>query len=69
MGSVEYTFIAWTAASKEFELQLCYYVHFRTNTIEKSINPFILPALGLIVSAFLQGGSFGIEYPIKVDIL
>ena len=29
----------------EFELQLCYYVYFRTNTIGKGINPLILPAV------------------------
>ena len=37
----------------EFELQLCYYVHFRTNTLEKCMNPLILPAIGQIVQ--LQG--------------
>ena len=30
----------------EFELQSCYYVHFWTNTLGKSMNPFILPAMG-----------------------
>ena len=29
-----------------FELQSRYYVHFRTNTIEKGMNPLILPAMG-----------------------
>ena len=28
-----------------FELRLFYYVHFSTNTLGKSINPFILPLL------------------------
>ena len=29
----------------EFDLQSCYYVHFRTNTLRKGINPLILPAM------------------------
>ena len=30
----------------EFELQSRYYVHFRTNTLGKAMNPLILPAIG-----------------------
>ena len=30
----------------EFKLQLCYYIHFRTNTLGKGINPFIPSAMG-----------------------
>ena len=30
----------------EFELQLCYYIHFRTNTLGKGMNFLILPAMG-----------------------
>ena len=30
----------------KFKLQLHYYVHFRTNTLGKDMNPFILPAMG-----------------------
>ena len=30
----------------EFILQSCYYVHFRANTLEKGMNPLILPAMG-----------------------
>ena len=30
----------------EFELQSCYYVHFRANTLGKGMNPLILPAMG-----------------------
>ena len=30
----------------EFELQSCYYVHFRTNTLGKGMNLLILPAMG-----------------------
>ena len=33
----------------EFVLQSRYYVHFRTNTLGKGINPLILPAMGYIV--------------------
>ena len=29
----------------EFELQLCYNVHFGTNTLGKSMKPFIHPAM------------------------
>ena len=25
----------------KFELQLCYYIHFQTNALEKGMNPFI----------------------------
>ena len=31
---------------REFELQPCNYVHFRTNTLGKSMNPFISPSIG-----------------------
>ena len=31
---------------REFVLQSRYYVHFRTNTLEKGMNPLILPAMG-----------------------
>ena len=30
----------------EFELQTRYYVHFRTNTLGKGMNPLILPVMG-----------------------
>ena len=30
----------------EFELQSCYYVHVRTNTLGKVMNHLILPAMG-----------------------
>ena len=30
----------------EFELQSRYYVHFQANTLGKSTNPVILPAMG-----------------------
>ena len=30
----------------EFELQLHYYIHFRTNALGKGLNPLILPAMG-----------------------
>ena len=34
----------------EFGLQLNYYIYFRIDTIEDSMNPFIPPAVGKIVS-------------------
>ena len=27
----------------EFELQLCYYIHFQTNTLRKGMNSLIIP--------------------------
>ena len=30
----------------KFKLQSCYYILFRTNTLEKDMNPLILPAMG-----------------------
>ena len=32
--------------SSKFELQSNYYIHFRTNTLGKGMNPLILPAMG-----------------------
>ena len=34
---------------RDFELQSRYYVHFRTKTLWKGMNPLILPAMGWIV--------------------
>ena len=34
----------------KFEILLCYYVHFRKNTLGKGMNLLILPAMGEIVS-------------------
>ena len=31
---------------REFVLQSRYYVHFRTNTLGKGMNPLIFPAMG-----------------------
>ena len=36
-----------------FELQSRYYVHFRTKTLEKSINFFVPPSMGEIVPLLL----------------
>ena len=33
---------------REFVLQSRYYIHFRTNTLGKGMNPLILPAMGEI---------------------
>ena len=38
--------LAYGVVVSEFELQSRYYVHFRTNTLEKGINPLIFPAKG-----------------------
>ena len=45
----------------EFVLQSRYYVHFRANTLEKGMNPFMLSAMGKIVPLFFQENSFGIK--------
>ena len=39
----------------EFEVQLYFYFHFRTNTLRKGVNPFILPLL------FFYNDGFGIK--------
>ena len=39
---------------REFKLQLCYYIHFQTNTLGKGMNPLIPQQL------FFYKGSFGI---------
>ena len=43
----------------EFELQLHYYVHFRTNILRKSMNP--LTPLALLSPQFFYKDSFGIK--------
>ena len=46
----------------EFELQSCYYVHFRLNIIEKDTNPLILLAMSQIVPPqFLDEDSFDMK--------
>ena len=35
--------------AREFVFQSRYYVHFQANTLEKGINPLILPPMGEIV--------------------
>ena len=45
-----------------FEFQLRYYVHFRTNTLGKDLNPLILPAIGWIIPPlFFYKDGFGIK--------
>ena len=53
----------------EFEPQSRYYVLFWINTLGKGINPFILPAMGLIVLLllFCKDG-FGIKQSKKIDM-
>ena len=52
----------------EFELQSCYYVHFRIYTLKKDVNPLILPAIGYTVPLlFFLKEDFGIKYPTKFD--
>ena len=44
-------------AVSKFELKLCYYIHFQTNTHGKCMNPFIPSSYGLysIPTILLQG--------------
>ena len=45
---------------REFKLQLCYYIHFQTNTFVKGMKPLIPPAMGFIVSGlFFYKDGFG----------
>ena len=47
---------------REFELQSCYYVNVRTNTLVKDMNHFILPAMVEIASLlFFWKDEFGIR--------
>ena len=39
--------IVYEIVAREFEFQSRYYVHFRTNTLGKGMNPLILPSYGL----------------------
>ena len=43
---VEVNVLDYNIIAREFELQLRYYVHFRTNTLRKSLNPLISQAIG-----------------------
>ena len=55
---------------RKFELQLLYYIHFRTNTFEKSMNPLISLVMGWIVTLqffYKDDFGFGIKYPENVD--
>ena len=52
----------------EFELQLRYYVLFRTNTLKKGMNFIIPPAVGKIVALSSYENGFGIKWFTEVDI-
>ena len=53
---------AMDSVISEFELQPRYYVHFRTNTLGKGMNPLILPDMGWIVPLlFFQENGFSIR--------
>ena len=48
---------------------LHYYICFKTNNLEKSMNTLILPDMGLIVSLlFFNKNSFGMKQLMKVDM-
>ena len=44
-----------------FELQSRYYVHFRTLTLGKGMNPFIHATIGWIISLLFYNSGFGIK--------
>ena len=53
----------------EFELQPHYYVHFRTNTLEKGMNLLILTVMGNIISLlFFYKYGFSIKLLTKLDM-
>ena len=50
----------------EFELQSCFYVYIRTNTIGKYMNPIVLSAIGEIVPLlFFYKNSLDFKLPAK----
>ena len=54
---------------REFEIQSCYYVHFKTNTLRKGMIFHSLPAMGQIVPLlFFSRDGFNIKSPTKVDM-
>ena len=54
----------------EFELKLCYYIHFWTNTLEKGMNSSIPKALGYSVPLlFVYKGGFDINCTYQVSVL
>ena len=53
----------------EFEPQLRYYVHFRTNTLGKDMSPLIPPAVVWIADLLsFNKNSIGIKWPRNVDM-
>ena len=53
----------------KFKLQLSSYVHLRTNTLGKGMNPLILPAMSQIVPlVFFWKDGYSIKQPKKVDM-
>ena len=53
--------------AREFKLQLRYYVHFRTNTLGKGMDPFILPAMDYLVHSKRFQTLFVQAFKIVVD--
>ena len=54
---------------REFELKSCYFVHFRTNILRKSMNSLIPPAIGSIVPLlFFYKDGLDIKKPMKVSM-
>ena len=53
----------YSVVVNEFDHQNRYYVHFRTNTLGKGMNPLILLAIGFIESLlFIYKDDFGIKW-------
>ena len=52
----------------EFKLQLCYYVHFRTNTLGEMHELPYPPTIDQIVSLFFYKNGFSFRNPPKVNM-
>ena len=50
----------------EFELQSCYYVHFRTSALGRVMNPFISPTIGYVRLLFSNKNVLGIKFLTKL---
>ena len=46
METLWYNMLNSNIVESKFKLQLCYYVHFYTNTLGKGMNPLIPPFMG-----------------------
>ena len=60
----------YNIVESEFEPKSRYYVHLRTNTLEKCMNPLIIPAMVKTeTTTFSNKDIFGIKWPTQIDML